>query len=53
MSEEADRVHSPFDWHWRPKRRGETHRICVGCGAEYEPRARTQKFCNECRPKHN
>lgn len=48
---QTDRITDPHGWKWRPTRRGETHRACERCGALYEPRARTQKYCDACRAK--
>lgn len=36
---------------FQPARPGETTRKCLVCGREYEPRSRTQKYCDGCRKR--
>ena len=35
-----------------PLKPGETHRVCLKCGAKFIPTARNQKYCHEHKFKH-
>ena len=36
---------------FKATRQGETERVCEKCGKAYQPTARTQKYCSDCK-KH-